>query len=286
MPLHPDTWSKCLLPDTITGVREARAHARNLSSYGIDGVGSRSPRPHRKSYIRCSDWCTPCPRGASAARSRGDRARTGSVSPRRFPSPRHPARPGSPARWGAVFPDLVERGLTGVRFVVSDEHVGLTTALTRYFPDAAHQRCQVHYLRNALSYLSSDAMQNDVRVGLKDAWSAPTQAEAEARLTRLVDSLRSRAPKLASWLEETAQATLACSLLDQPDHRHRLRTTNSIEHDHAEVRRRTRVVRNFPNEASLTRLTTALAMERNDQWLERYCLTMPEPETEPLRQTA
>lgn len=188
--------------------------------------------------------------------------------------------------WGAVFQDLVERGLTGVRYVVSDEHVGLTTALTRYFPEAAHQRCQVHYLRNALSYVSSEALQNEVRGALKDAWSAPTQAEAEARLTRLVDSLRVRAPKLATWLEETAHATLACYVLDQPEHRRRLRTTNSIEHDHAEVRRRTRVVRIFPNEASLIRLTTALAMERNEQWLERCYLTMPEPETEPLRQTA
>jgi transposase-like protein len=187
--------------------------------------------------------------------------------------------------WGAVFQDLVERGLTGVRYVVSDEHVGLTTALMRYFPDAAHQRCQVHYLRNALSYLSSDALQNEVRAALKDAWSAPTQAEAEARLTRLIDSLRDRAPKLASWLEETAHATLACYLLEEPEHRRRLRTTNSIEHDHAEVRRRTRVVRIFPNEASLIRLTTALAMERNE-WLERCYLTMPEPETQPLRQSA
>src|SRR5207253_6462237 len=57
--------------------------------------------------------------------------------------------------WGAVFRDLVERGLSGVRYVVSDEHLGLVQALQRYFPAAAHQRCTVHYQRNALAYVST-----------------------------------------------------------------------------------------------------------------------------------
>jgi len=190
--------------------------------------------------------------------------------------------------WSAVFQDLTERGLSGVTYAVSDEHGGLVQALRRYFPDAAHQRCQVHYLRNVLAHVSSDATRNLLTTALKDAWSAPTKAEAEARLTRLIGHVQKKLPQLATWLEETSHETLGVYAL-RPAHRRRLRTTNSIEHDHAEVRRRTRVVRIFPNEASVIRLTTALAIERNEQWLERCYLPMNEENaagTELLRQTA
>lgn len=190
--------------------------------------------------------------------------------------------------WVAVFRDLTERGLEGVEYAVSDEHQGLVQALGLYFPNAAHQRCQVHYVRNALGYVSTDAFRTAVREGLRDVWAAPAREEAEARLVRLTDRFRSSVPKLAEWLDETAAETLACFELPAGTHRRRLRTTNSIEHDHAEVRRRTRVVRIFPNEASLVRLTTALAIERNEQWMERRYLTMPEttPEQHDARQSA
>jgi putative transposase len=120
------------------------------------------------------------------------------------------------------------------------------------------------------------------------AWAAPNREEAEARLVKRIDALRSKAPKLAQWLEETAHETLAYFVLPAGVHRTRLRTTNSIEHDHAEIRRRTRVVRIFPNEASLVRLTSALAIERNEQWMERRYLTMNEeaPQQAEARQSA
>lgn len=178
--------------------------------------------------------------------------------------------------WVAVFRDLTQRGLEGVEYVVSDEHLGLVQALGLYFPEAAHQRCQVHYLRNALSHVSTDAYRSAVLEGLRDVWAAPSREEAEARLVRLVDGLRKTVPTLAQWLEETAKETLACYVLPAGVIRLRLRSTNSVEHDHAEVRRRTRVVRIFPNEASLVRLTTALAIERNEQWMERRYFTIPD----------
>jgi transposase-like protein len=71
------------------------------------------------------------------------------------------------------------------------------------------------------------------------------------------------------WLEETIEDTLAVYALAKPETRRRLRTTNSIEHDHMAVRRRTRVIRIFPNVASLVRLLSALAIERNEQWMAR-----------------
>ena len=91
------------------------------------------------------------------------------------------------------------------------------------------------------------------------------------RLARLIGALRPALPALAHWLEETAPATLACFLLPTRKARLCLRSTNSVELDHAAVRRRTRVIRIFPNEASLLRLGTALAMDRNEAWsMRRY----------------
>jgi transposase-like protein len=185
--------------------------------------------------------------------------------------------------WTMVFEDLVRRGLRGVRYAVSDDHQGLVAALRRFFPDAAHQRCQVHYLRNALSKISSPGQQRALLAALRDVWNAPTRSEADSRLARLIAKLRKPLPTVATWLEESAAATLMVFELPSPELRRRLRTTNSIEHDHAEIRRRTRVIRIFPNEASLLRLGTALAIERNEHWLERRYFT-PNPEAVPLVQ--
>jgi transposase-like protein len=175
--------------------------------------------------------------------------------------------------WAQVFEDLVRRGLTGVEYVVADEHAGLVSALRQFFPTAAHQRCQVHYLRNALAKVSSPAQHAKLLGALRDVWAAPTRSDADARLARLIAGLRKALPPVAEWLETTAGATLSVFELPTPELRRRLRSTNSIEHDHAEVRRRTRVIRIFPNEASLLRLGSALAMERNEQWLERRYFT-------------
>lgn len=176
--------------------------------------------------------------------------------------------------WSRVFQGLVRRGLSGVEYVVSDEHAGLCESIKRYFPQAEHQRCQVHYLRNAYSYTSSPELQREIKSALHDVWEARDRSEAEARLARFIDSLRKRHARLAAWLEETAHETLSFFALRWPTHRRRLRTTNSMEHDHDQVRRRTRVVRIFPNEESLLRLTSALAIERNEQWCERRYLMM------------
>jgi transposase-like protein len=84
--------------------------------------------------------------------------------------------------WAHVFHDLAERGLHGVTYVVSDEHRGLVESVRRYFPDAVHQRCQVHYQRNAMSHVSNDTLQREVLRGLSDAWAATTAEEAQRRL--------------------------------------------------------------------------------------------------------
>jgi putative transposase len=185
--------------------------------------------------------------------------------------------------WTMVLEDLVRRGLIGVVYAVSDEHQGLVGALRRFFPEAAHQRCQVHYLRNVLSKVSSVTHQQKLLAALKDIWAAPTRQDADGRLARLIAMLRKPLPSVAAWLEETATATLGVFELPTAELRRRLRSTNSIEHDHSEMRRRTRVIRIFPNEASLLRLGTALAIERNEQWLERRYFAPFTPEVQLAR---
>jgi putative transposase len=193
--------------------------------------------------------------------------------------------------WGQVFADLTRRGIRGVQYVVSDEHQGLVNGLRRYFPDAVHQRCQVHYLRNALAKVSGERRQQQLVAALRDVWAAPTRELAEERLARLIRSLRKPLPALAEWLEATAPETFAVYVLPEGDLRRKLRSTNSIEHEHGEMQRRTKVVRIFPNDASLLRLGTALAIERNEQWLERRYLNPEEIAlitviTPPRRKTA
>jgi transposase-like protein len=168
--------------------------------------------------------------------------------------------------WAHVFHDLAERGLHGVTYVVSDEHRGLVESVRRYFPDAVHQRCQVHYQRNAMSHVSNDTLQREVLRGLSDAWAATTAEEAQRRLEALATALRPRAGKLADWLEDTSGDTLGVYALTDDPARRKLRSTNVLERFHVEVRRRTRVVGIFPHEASLLRLATAVAMDTSEKW--------------------
>lgn len=185
--------------------------------------------------------------------------------------------------WAAVFRDLVARGLTGVTYVVSDEHEGLVGEVRRFFPDALHQRCQVHYLRNALAKATRREWQLELRDGLRDVWAAPTRTVADARAHALITALEASAPAVAAWLEETLGDTLVVYALSEAEARRRLGTTNAIEHDHAEVRRRTRVIRIFPNEESFLRLSTALAIERSEQWAARRYLILAKDPHLPVR---
>ena len=184
----------------------------------------------------------------------------------------------SAASWGAVCRQLTARGLRGVRYIVSDEHQGLTAALRRYWPEAVHQRCHVHYLRNALTKVTTPARQQELLAGLRDVWAAPTQTAAAARGAALVAHLRPTLPLVADWLEQTLPETLGFYALPEAEARRRLRTTNALEREHEEIRRRTRVIRIFPNEASYLRLVTALAADRSDEWAKRRYI-IPHPPT-------
>ena len=171
------------------------------------------------------------------------------------------------ASWSEVFSDLLARGLDvgSVSCVVSDEHLGLRAALRRYLPRTTWQRCQTHYQRNAAAKVPRKARQ-EVHAGLRDVFNAPNADRAWERARRLMKSWRSRFPDLVAWMEETLEDAMRAFSLP-PLHRVRMRTTNGLERFHEELRRRSRVVRIFPNRFSCLRLMTALSMEQSEEWL-------------------
>jgi transposase-like protein len=197
----------------------------------------------------------------------------------------------SEATYQELFRRLKARGLSGVRLVTSDDHTGLRAAIARHFQGAGWQRCQVHFARNLQG-----------RVGRKDRarladdlraiFAAPETIQAWTTARACADRWRASQPAVAAQLEEDLEDCLACDAVPAA-HRVRVRTTNGLERFNQELKRRTRVVRIFPNRAALLRLVTALAMEQSEEWVSgRRYLDMevleevPAPAATPVAQAA
>jgi len=175
--------------------------------------------------------------------------------------------------WATVFKKLYERGLRGVLLVVSDDHKGLVKAINRYFQDCQWHRCQVHYLRNLLD-MAPKKLRKVLAGKAKDIFNAPDREQAQLRVNQMIALYENKYPQIAEFLENSTHEVLACFNFPE-EHRKRIRTTNGLERFHEEVRRRTRVIRIFPNQKSCLRLVSALAAEQHDTWVsgKRY-LTM------------
>ena len=169
--------------------------------------------------------------------------------------------------WRGFLDGLVARGLRGVTYVVSDDHAGLRAARRAVLPGATWQRCQFHLAQNALHHAPTLAIRRRIGAELRRVWDAPTLADAEAELRRLVASYAEAAPDLAAWLEANVPEGLAVFTLPE-GHRRRLRTANPIERAvQQEIKRRTVKVRVFPSRDALLRLVSAVLAEIDDDWL-------------------
>ena len=165
--------------------------------------------------------------------------------------------------WSGFLKSLAKRGLKGVKLVISDAHEGLKAAIRRVF-GASWQRCRVHWMRNALSYVGK-TQQTMVAAGLRQAFIQPDRAQASATLRHVADQLRQKWPKLAAFIDDSEADVL--SYLSFPEqHRSKLHSTNPLERLNKEVKRRADVVGIFPNEASIVRLIGAVLLEQNDEW--------------------
>jgi len=168
--------------------------------------------------------------------------------------------------WRGFLKSLKKRGLSGVKFVASDDHDGLKAALNAEFAGVIWQRCQCHLQRNAAKYVPKVSMRTEVADDLRDVFNARNLNDAEQRLQKCIEKYSKSAPKLAQWIEENIPEGLAVFALPGK-HRRRMRTTNMLERLHEEIKRRTRVARLFPNEASLLRLVSAIEMEISEDWI-------------------
>jgi putative transposase len=167
--------------------------------------------------------------------------------------------------WRTFLQNLVKRGLYGVQLIISDAHVGLKAARQAVFGGIPWQRCQYHLQQNVQAYVPRKAMQREVAQDLRNIFHAPDLVTAQTWFNEMVKKYQSQTPRLADWLENNVPEGLIVFSFPL-SHRRRIRTVNMLERISQEVKRRTRVVRIFPNEASCLRLISAILMEISEVW--------------------
>jgi len=170
----------------------------------------------------------------------------------------------SESTWRDVFQRLKERGLTGVSYIVSDNHKGIKTAVRKEFDGALWQRCRVHFIRNITGLVPLRERAQLVKA-LHYIWAAANQPEARKRAGLVVDVYQQHKPRIADYVESQLEDTLAVLALPEK-HRTRMATNNLLERLSQTIRQRTRVVRIFPNEASALRLISAVLQEVHEDW--------------------
>ena len=168
--------------------------------------------------------------------------------------------------WKEFLLGLRTRGLTGVELVVTDDHAGLRAAIAEVLPEAAWQRCYVHFLRNCLDHLPRKGDDDCLRE-LRWIYERRNLGEARNDLAAWITKWESRYAKLVTWVEENIEETLTFYRLPPQHHKH-LKSTNMLERLNEELKRRTHVARIFPNAASCLRLVRALAVETHENWIE------------------
>jgi transposase-like protein len=172
----------------------------------------------------------------------------------------------SRSSWKDFLVGLRDRGLHGVEYVVADDHAGLRAAVREVLPDAWFQRCYVHFLRNALDHLPRKA-DDDCLQELRWIYDRRALSEAKSDLAAWLKKWSPRYPKLTGWAEETIEETFTFYRLPRQHHKH-MKSTNMLERFNEEIKRRTIVLRIFPNEDSCLRLIRSLAVETHENWLE------------------
>lgn len=168
--------------------------------------------------------------------------------------------------WRRFLETLIQRGMHGLRMVTSDAHVGLRKALEACFPGVPWQRCQFHLQQNAMSYVPKISMRKEVAADIRSVLTAPDRTEADRLLKLRLEKYRQNAPQLAEWMEANVPQSLSVFAIPQA-HRRMLRTTNMLERQNRELKKRTKIASIFPNEESLLRLVGAMLMETSEQWL-------------------
>ncbi|HET9118833.1 MAG TPA: IS256 family transposase [Pseudonocardiaceae bacterium] len=193
--------------------------------------------------------------------------------------------------WAGFFRSLRSRGLTGVKLVISDHHLGLKKAISEVFVGAAWQRCRVHFMRNVLARVPK-ASTDMVAAAIRTVFAQPDAKHVKAQMDEIVRTLTPKFPDVADMLADAREDLLAFAAFPVA-HWKKIWSTNPLERLNAEIKRRTRVVGIFPNDPAVLRLITAVIVETHDEWqvAERRYLseesmaavaTIDKTETDPL----
>ena len=167
--------------------------------------------------------------------------------------------------WKGFMTSLKQRGLTGVRLVISDQHSGLVKALRRCFQGAAHQRCRVHFARNLLAHVPKG--QGDyVAAAFRAIFAHAKPEEVDAAWEKTRDEFAARFPKLGPLMDEAKAEVLAFTAFPRA-HWRKIWSTNPLERVNKEIKRRSRVVGIFPNSAAVIRLVGAVLIDMHDEWI-------------------
>jgi transposase-like protein len=176
--------------------------------------------------------------------------------------------------WAELLRQLIDRGLTGVRLVIADDHSGLRNAVRKALPEAKQQRCTVHLMRNVLSNVPLRHQKRLARE-VSAVLHAVDLVTAKAMLERFRERMTKQFPEAVECLARGFAAGTIYFAFPK-SHWIRIRSTNGLERLHGEIKRRTRAIGAFPDRASALRLVTAVATQVTSLWADRRYLDMSE----------
>jgi transposase-like protein len=186
--------------------------------------------------------------------------------------------------WRGFLRTLKERGLTGVRLVISDQHAGLVAALRRVLQGAAHQRCRVHFVRNLLA-LVPKSHKDMVAAVFRTIFAQPDPATVAATWDSVQDQLAAAFGKIGPLMDEAKPEVLAFTAFPR-SHWSKVWSTNPLERVNKEIKKRARVVGIFPNDAAVIRLLGAVLADMHDEWQVSDRRYLSEGSMAPLKPTS
>ena len=166
--------------------------------------------------------------------------------------------------WTTFFRTLRQRGLCGVKLVISDHHLGLKAAIQAIFIGASWQRCRVHFMRNALSKVKKQS-QEQVAEAIRSIFTQADKDQIETQFDEVAEALQDKFPPVGDMLSDAKEDILAFASFPK-SHWSKIWSTNPLERLNGEIKRRTNVVGIFPNDTSVLRLVTAVLCEIHDEW--------------------
>jgi putative transposase len=168
--------------------------------------------------------------------------------------------------WRNFMENLVKRGLSGLRLITSDDHLGLKAARRAIFPSVPWQRCQFHMSQNAQQYAPKKDLKEEIAKAMRDIFNVSSIDIAQIVINKTINEFEETAPEFVNWLELNVLEGLTC--LSFPEkHRKKIRTSNGLERVNREIKRRTRVAVLFPNTESALRLVTGVLIEIHEDWI-------------------